>query len=34
MWKFIGEIKMLTEMTHQNNCKKNIIITDLSTGEI
>ena len=25
---------MLTELVHQNNCKKNNIITDLSTGEI
>lgn len=34
MWKFTGEIIMLTELFHQKNCKKNNLITDLSTGEI
>jgi transcription initiation factor TFIIB len=34
MWKFSGEIIMLTELVHQKNCKKNNLITDLSTGEI
>jgi transcription initiation factor TFIIB len=34
MWEFAGAIIMLTELVHQKNCKKNNLITDLSTGEI
>jgi len=31
---FCGECKMITELVHQKNCKKNRLITDLATGEI
>ena len=34
MWEFTGEIIMLTELVHQKNCKKNNLVTDLSTGEV
>jgi transcription initiation factor TFIIB len=34
MWEFTGEVIMLNAPVHQKNCKKNNLITDLSTGEV